>query len=99
MSGEGVVLNFDTTMFYEKRVRDYIEAQRVNGLSHLSSFFSPSYTLLHSLPVLFILGISAHTQGALPRRLPTWASPTRAWAAAAGPWAGRRWLRSWRRGC
>jgi hypothetical protein len=31
MSGESLLLNFDMTLFYEKRVQDYLDAQRDNG--------------------------------------------------------------------
>jgi hypothetical protein len=31
MSGESFIHNFDMSVFYEKRVRDYTEAQQTNG--------------------------------------------------------------------
>lgn len=31
MSGESFTHNFDMALFYEKRVRDYLDAQRSNG--------------------------------------------------------------------
>ena len=33
MSGESFIQNFDMTLFYEKRVQDYNDAQRSNGRS------------------------------------------------------------------
>ena len=31
MSGESLLLNFDMTLFYQKRLLDYLDAQRSNG--------------------------------------------------------------------
>ncbi len=39
MSGESFLQNFDMSLFYEKRVRDYNDAQRSNGMEILTSLF------------------------------------------------------------